>query len=206
MNQRTLIFDIGNVLVTFDFARASRIVAANSDCDADAVLRTISSIKDELESGRVDEKTFFQEAMSLVGFRGSLEHFEAAWCDIFEENEEMKRTLASLPGDVRLLLLSNTNEPHKRWLFKTYDLFTPFEGGVFSHEAKCMKPEDDIYRQLIEGFDLAPAECFYIDDLAANIEAGKRHGLHCYQYNPAHHAGLVSALESWLVKSATAAN
>lgn len=195
---RTLIFDIGNVLVTFDFSRASRIVAAQSDVDADAVLHTISSIKDELESGRVDEHTFFAEAMKLVGFRGSAAEFEHAWCDIFAENEPMKQTISSLPKDVRLLLLSNTNEPHKRWLLKTYGIFESFEGGIFSHEAKCMKPEDKIYRQLIEDYDLDPADCFYIDDLSANIEAGKRHGLHCHLYDPAHHAALLPVLESWL--------
>jgi len=197
---RTLIFDIGNVLVTFDFTRASRIVAANSDVDADAVLRTVSSIKDELESGRMDEHAFFTEAMKLVGFRGTASEFESAWCDIFEENGPMKQFIASLPEDVRLLLLSNTNEPHKRWLLKTYGIFEAFEGGIFSHEAKCMKPEDEIYRQLIEGYGLDPAECFYIDDLPANIEAGKRHGLHCHLYDPEHHAALLPVLESWLAE------
>ncbi len=199
MNQaRTLVFDIGNVLVTFDFTRASSRVAASSDVDANAVLHTISSIKDELESGRVDEHTFFAEAMRLVGYRGCATDFESAWCDIFEENAPMKQTIAALPKDVRLLLLSNTNEPHKRWLLKTYPVFDAFEGGIFSHEAKCMKPEDGIYLQLIEGFDLNPAKCFYIDDLPANIEAGKRHGLHCHLYNPAHHAALQAALDTWL--------
>lgn len=198
MTRKTLIFDIGNVLVTFDFTRASRIVAAQSDCDADAVLHTISSIKDELESGRMDEHTFFAQAMKLVGFRGSMAEFERAWCDIFEENAAMKQTISSLPPDSRLLLLSNTNEPHKRWLLSTYDIFSPFQGGIYSHEAKCMKPADDIYHQLINTYQLDPAECFYIDDLPANIEAGKRHGLVCHLYDPAHHAALLPALESWL--------
>lgn len=198
MAEKALVFDIGNVLVTFDFTRASRIVAAKSDVDANVVLKTISSIKDELESGRMDEAAFFDQAMRMVGFRGGREEFELAWCDIFEENAAMRETLASLPRDLRLILLSNTNAPHKRWLLEKFAVFHHFEGGVFSHEAKCMKPEDEIYRQLMDGFGLDASRTFYIDDLPANIEAGRRWGLTGHQYDPADHGSFQRDLEGWL--------
>ena len=198
MAERALVFDIGNVLVTFDFTRASRIVAAKSDVDAGVVLKTISEIKDELESGRMGEDEFFSKAMRMVGFRGEREEFELAWCDIFEENTPMRETLDALPKDLRLILLSNTNEPHKRWLLGRFGVFKCFEGGVFSHEAKCMKPDDGIYRQLMEGFGLEPGSTFYIDDLPANIEAGRRWGLASHQYAPSEHARFQQDLDAWL--------
>lgn len=199
MSATTLLFDIGNVLVTFDFSRASRRVAEKSRFDADTVLKVVSDIKDELEGGRMDEDAFFALAMERIGYSGTREELEHAWCDIFAINEPMLQTLRGLPGGVRLLLLSNTNGPHKRWLLQQYpEIFERFEGGVFSHEARCMKPHDEIYRRVLEDFQLEPEKTFYIDDLLANIEAGRRWGLHSFHYDPSDHGALAKALSSWL--------
>ena len=38
-----------------------------------------------------------------------------------------------------------------------------------------MKPHPDIYRLMMERFSLKPEECFFVDDLPANIEGA----IHC---------------------------
>jgi FMN phosphatase YigB (HAD superfamily) len=203
MAKKTLLFDIGNVLVTFDFSKASSRVAAKCKVSAEAVLQTISDIKDELEGGRMEDEPFFREAMARVGFTGTLEEFESAWCDIFEVNQPMLDTLRCIDGlaeKPRLLLLSNTNEPHRRWLFERYpEIFQRFQGGVYSHLAGCMKPYDQIYETLIADWAIDPEQTFYIDDLPANIVAGKRFGLHSHEYAPTDHPSFAQALSEWLV-------
>lgn len=52
-----------------------------------------------------------------------------------------------------------------------------FDGLVVSAEEKVIKPEREIYERLYERFGLNPAECFFIDDSPANIEAGMRTGM-----------------------------
>jgi putative hydrolase of the HAD superfamily len=203
MAEKTVLFDIGNVLVTFDFSKATSRVGTKSQVSAEAVLETISDIKDEFESGRMEGEPFFHEAMARLGFSGTLEEFEEAWCDIFEVNQPMLDTLQWIDGLAerpRLLLLSNTNEPHRRWLFERFpEVFQRFHGGVYSHQAQCMKPHDEIYEKLIADWSVDPEQTFYIDDLPANIVAGKRFGLHSHEYAPTDHPSFAQALSEWLV-------
>ena len=46
-----------------------------------------------------------------------------------------------------------------------------FSGKVVSADEKITKPQPEIYRKLLERFDLDPGECCFIDDNPANIEA-----------------------------------
>ena len=81
---------------------------------------------------------------------------------------------------------------------QNFDVFSLFEGGVYSHEARCMKPHEPIYREVIQQFALEPAQTFYIDDLAANIVTGQRLGLQCHPYDPNQHERLVHELAAWM--------
>ncbi len=204
MVRRTLLFDIGNVLVTFDFTRATLLMAEAGAVGVKDVMGRIHDIKEQLESGKITEEAFYAEAIRRLGFSGDSAMFDRAWCDIFAVNEPMLATLNRLPEDVRLVLLSNTNEPHKRWLLAEFpQIFSRFEGGVFSHEAGWMKPVDQIYQQVLDEFNLQPEMTFYIDDLPANVEAGRRWGLHSFQYDLADHSTFQRALDGWLAAAET---
>lgn len=39
------------------------------------------------------------------------------------------------------------------------------------------KPDPEIYEYLFETYKLKPEECFFIDDLSANIETAKKLGM-----------------------------
>ena len=69
-----------------------------------------------------------------------------------------------------------------------------FDGGVFSHEAGSIKPDDRIYEVAFETYSLNPKETLYIDDLPDNIATGERLGLTSHRYDFSDHG----ALEQWL--------
>ena len=58
-----------------------------------------------------------------------------------------------------------------------YERCFPFtesvDGMVVSAKEYKVKPDPDIYRILLEKYDLKPEECVFIDDRAENIEAAK---------------------------------
>ena len=58
-----------------------------------------------------------------------------------------------------------------------YERCFPFtesvDGMVVSAKEYKVKPDPDIYRILLERYDLKPEECVFIDDRAENIEAAK---------------------------------
>lgn len=59
-----------------------------------------------------------------------------------------------------------------------------FDGVIVSADYKLLKPEKEIYEKLYETFSLNPEECFFIDDVQANIDGAKATGMdgHCYYH------------------------
>lgn len=196
---RALLFDIGNVLVTFDLQRGISRLAERSPLSLKTILEVITPLKEPFESGHMSEAEFVFRSMDGVDFNGTKEDFLDIWCDIFALNDPMALTLATLPQKLPAYLFSNTNGPHLRFLLERFAIFKHFDGGIYSHEAKCMKPAEGMYQQAIERFGLDPAQTFYADDLPANIATGKRLGFVSYQYDPAHHAPFHQALNQWIV-------
>ena len=52
-----------------------------------------------------------------------------------------------------------------------------FDGKLISADEKVMKPHPDYYRAALERFRLNPEECFFIDDVPANIEGAMYCGI-----------------------------
>lgn len=184
---RALLFDIGNVLVRFDFTHAAQRLAASSDASAQEVLALLSPFKDDLESGRIADDDFIAQSTGRIGFRGSREDFVAIWGDIFTENVPMIARAKQLAGKIPLYLLSNTSGLHKAWLFEKFDIFSKFDGGIYSHEVQCMKPHEPIFQEAIRTLRIEPEHTLYIDDLPDNIATGKRLGFRCHHYHPDRH-------------------
>lgn len=197
MPKPALLSDIGNVLVRFDFSIAARRLADRSSFAADVVLRQLDDIKAPFEAGVMDDASFVAAAMKAMNFRGSAADFEQIWCEIFAENAAMAQSLASLSGTVPMLLLSNTSGLHKEYLLRTFPIFRHFQDGVYSYSARSSKPEEAIFRQAIERFDLDPPSTLYIDDLAPNIETARRLGFDVVHYDLANHAAMEAALTHW---------
>ncbi len=59
-----------------------------------------------------------------------------------------------------------------------------FDGVIVSADHKLLKPEKEIYEKLYETFSLKPEECFFIDDVQANVDGAKATGMdgHCYYH------------------------
>lgn len=193
-----LLFDIGNVLVTFDFVRSAKRMAERSHLTAQQIHDAIAPLKNPFESGAMPAPEFIFRAMDAIDFQGSAEEFRLLWCDIFALNEPMSLTLATLPRKLPAYLLSNTNAPHLEWLLGQFSIFKHFDGGIYSHEARTMKPESGMYEQAIEKFGLDPAQTFYVDDLIANIQTGRRLGFVSHHYDPQNHSALHTELNTWL--------
>ncbi len=193
----TLFLDIGNVLVTFDFTKAMRRLAADSPHSAEAIEVCLRPMITALEEGRLSGSAFVDEASDAIGYRGDRESFVAAYCDIFEENTPMVRLVERLAGRVPLYLLSNTSGLHLDYLRASYPVFALFRGGAFSHIAGSAKPDTRIYHDLIALSGCEPASTLYLDDAPANTAAGRELGLHVFTYDWRNHGAFETALLEW---------
>jgi HAD superfamily hydrolase (TIGR01509 family) len=183
-----VLFDLGNVLMRFDFDRAYNAMAEH-----DAEVHTLKgeamdALKIEYETGQISTEEMFQRTAELSGYTGPQEHFERSWEDIFEPNTPMVTFLRDLQTrGIPRYLLSNSNDLHVRHIERAYNVLEPFNDIIFSHHAKAMKPDEIIFEKAITQFDLDPSKTAYIDDLADNIATGRRLGFQCIHYHPDAH-------------------
>lgn len=193
---RAFIFDIGNVILRFDFNLALQRLAQHCDPAAEAILELIEPVKGAYEGGRIGRQEFQSQVRDILRYTGSDADFISAWEDIFSENQPMIELIETLHAEYPLYLLSNTSDIHMDFIRDRYPIFSRFTDGVYSYRVRASKPEAEIYQIAIRQFDVNPAETYFIDDLAANIEAARAAGIVSHHYHHDRHADLLGDLHA----------
>jgi len=190
-----LLFDIGNVILPFDFGPALARLRGRSKIAEPAAWRKFEALKIAYESGQLDRAGFLAAVRHTVGFAGEESDFASIWSDIFTPNPAMEAFIEAQAAAGRpLYLLSNTNDLHVEYFTARFPIFGRFGGAVYSHEEKLCKPDPAIFRVAIERFGLQPADTLYLDDLAPNIAAARELGFQTLLYDWRQHEASLAAL------------
>lgn len=185
MSQPVFIFDLGKVLVDFDYTIAARKIAARSTkapADLHAFLGS-SPLLVEYESGRLTRQGFFAAVRDAIGYQDGLAEFGSYFADIFSE---MPGTIA-LHAELRrcgfkTYIFSNTNDLAIEHVRARFPFFANFDGYIFSCEVGAMKPERAIYEAMEKLCGRRGADLIYLDDRAENIAAGAARGWRAIQH------------------------
>lgn len=192
---RAFLFDIGNVLLKFDFGVALRKISVQAEvADPLVTMARLDQVKLAYEDGQMDRAAFIRGAFDVLRYRGTEAEFIAAWEDIFVPNEPMFALVEKLRGRFPLYLLSNTNDIHRDYFFRRYPVFQRFTAGVYSDQAKASKPSRKIYEIAQQQLGLEPAATFFIDDLLPNIETARALGFNAHHYHHDRHEELLAQL------------
>ena len=183
--KRTIIFDLGRVIIPFDFERGYRSIAAECQLPASEIRARIATtdLVTRLETGLVEPEEFVGAVSRLIDFPGSYEDFCRHWSSIFlPETLIPEELVVALKSRYRLLVLSNTNAIHIDMVRKHYGILRHFDHLVLSHEVKAMKPDPRIYAAALAHADAEPHECFFTDDIADYVEGARRAGIDAEQF------------------------
>ena len=194
---KVVIFDIGNVLLAFDYSRALAEFQrhAGRRLDEDAVMRRVLELRDDFECGRLPLADFTARLREITGHPGGDRDIQLAYADIFEPLPASWRLVEQLAADYPLDLLSNTSELHLEFVRAKFPVFQHFRQGTYSHEVGCMKPDPRIYQTAIEQSGSQPHELVFIDDMPRNVEAARAAGLHAHHYRHDRHHELLEFLQ-----------
>ena len=67
----------------------------------------------------------------------------------------------------------------------TYDFWDMIEAAAISSEVGVLKPDERMYRHLLDKASLAPEECLFFDDAAANVEGARTVGMNARLFTDA---------------------
>ena len=182
---RTIIFDLGDVIVPFDFKRAfARLENLCRYPAADIPVRLRSTdLVTRFESGRIEPKAFVAELCSVLELNLDYASFCNLWSCIFlPETLIPESFVRSLKERYRLLLLSNTNAIHFEMIERHYPLLQHLDHYVLSYKVGAMKPSPEIYEAALKEAQCEPEECFFTDDILPYVEGARRHRIDAVQF------------------------
>jgi FMN phosphatase YigB (HAD superfamily) len=177
--QPVFVFDLGKVLVDFDYTVAARKIAERSSRPPRHLHAFLGSspLLTEYESGRLTRRQFFDAVCAAIGFRGGLEEFGGFFADIFTEIPPMVALHAELRRrGFPTYIFSNTNDLAIEHVRRNFPFFAGFDGYIFSYEVGAMKPQPEIYAAMEKLSGRRGADLIYLDDRLENVEAGAARG------------------------------
>lgn len=179
MSIKTVIFDIGNVLTEFSWERHFRELGLDGEVFervADATTR--SELWREFDRGVPEDeilKRFIEKDPGV----------EAEIRLVFYNIKNTIRTVDyAIPWIMdlkkrgyRTLILSNLSSKTVHECHEALHFLNYVDGGILSYMEQVVKPEEEIYKRLMDRYFINPGEAVFIDDTKANIDAAKKLGL-----------------------------
>lgn len=182
---KTIIFDLGNVIVSFDHRKTSKRLAAALDHADDVVYEkaVASELVREYNLGRLSTDEFIAAVNREFGGQIGYEDFFAAWnCTFLPEPIISEAFIERLSERYKLLILSDTNEMHFDFIRENFPVMNHFDDFIVSHRVNAAKPSAEIFQKAAALAGCLPEECLFIDDLAANVEGALKFGMRAVQF------------------------
>jgi putative hydrolase of the HAD superfamily len=182
---KTIIFDLGKVIVPFDFKRGYDRLSPLCSLPPEQIPERLRGhdLVSRFESGQIEPRDFVAEIGKVLGFQPRYEEFCDIWSYIFLPETLIPESLVeALHNRYRILLLSNTNAIHFEMIERTYPILRHFDEFVLSYRVGAMKPSPKIYQAAIEKAQCRAGECFFTDDIAAYVEGAKAAGIDAVQF------------------------
>jgi|SRR5688572_23291298 len=190
-----LLFDLGKVLVDFDFELGMNRFAARTSLPAEefkAIILEQTWVR-RYEHGHISSVEYHRYLRDSGKLDMSIHEFHEAWSAVFLPDPIVPETLlARLKTRYPLILVSNTNESHAEFIARNYQVLDYFDHKIFSHEVGSMKPDRRIYEEAIAAAGKPPEALFFTDDRPENVESAAKLGINAHQFQSV--AGLVDAL------------
>lgn len=146
-----------------------------------------------LEKGEFTESQFLKELSSNTSKKVSSQEIVDAWNSmLLGMPKDRIDFILELKKNYKVYLLSNTNCIHQKKFkedFKKdfgYEYDTLYEKAYYSHEVGMRKPDEDIYRFVINDAKIKADETIFADDSMDNLVTAKKCGLqifHVQNYN-----------------------
>jgi putative hydrolase of the HAD superfamily len=185
---KTLIFDFGNVFLNLDLERTKQDILNRLEIEVfpDEIL----AFNHLYEQGLIttDEfLEFYEDNFPKHSKQDFIQLWNAILKDFPKHRLSFIQKLAS-EKKYKLILLSNTNELHIKWVkdyIPFYESFkTCFDVFYLSHEIGLRKPDRAIFEFVLNKNHINPKECLFVDDTLEHIQSASQLGIHTWNINP----------------------
>ena len=196
-----IILDMGNVLLEWD---KDKILQGVSDTKKDYLIldKTIfqSGLWERLDLGILTREELVLEVVSIIGntYQKKVEEVIWNWPSYIDIYTEVFPVLLELKKKGhRIFVLSNTSKVFYDLLDEQLSpLKELLDGFVLSCDIKAIKPDLAMFKEILDKYQLDPANCVFLDDIEDNTIAAKKLGIRAYQIKK--RSDVVDILKSYI--------
>lgn len=194
----TIIFDLGNVLIDWNPRYVYRHIFDNDE-KIDWFFATICTNEwnEMQDAGRSLQEATEELVVKHPEYEKEVRAFYGRWEEMLggaiQETVEIFQSLKR-QNKFRFYALTNWSAETFPVALQRYDFLKWFDGIVMSGEERTRKPFPDIYRILLNRYQVDPSRAIFIDDSLRNIKGAEVVGINGIHYQSPHQ--LREALEN----------
>jgi 2-haloacid dehalogenase len=183
MSERTIdavVFDIGGVLLDW----SPNYLYAELIPDEQERTRFLTEIATPAWNHQQDAGRPWAEAIAeLTGLHPEhaewIEAYDTGWLKMVKGVFEDTAALVTEVRELGIPTYALTNFSGDKWEVakEAFPILTGFDGEVVSGVEQAVKPDEKIYRILLERYDLDASRTFYTDDMQYNVDGARAVGI-----------------------------
>ena len=188
MNIKTIIFDLGGVIIDLDFNRTPEALSELTGRKFDDIYPMYfePGLFQDYEKGLISDQELRTGINNLFGTQLTDAQIDEAWCAMLGAIPKKRlEFMNDLRRDFQVLVLSNTNAIHVEAFNQTIEQVSgeksldAFADEIyFSHELKMRKPDEEIFMEVLNRSNNKAEECLFLDDTQHNLDAAAQLGIH----------------------------
>ena len=196
-----ILLDMGNVLLEWN---KDKILQGISDTKKDYLILDKSIFQSglwlRLDLGTMTREELVLEVVSMIGNTYQKKVEEVIWnwpsyidifTGVFPILSELKKK------GHRIFVLSNTSKVFYDLLEEQLSpLKELLDGFVLSCDIKAIKPDLAMFKEILDKYQLNPANCIFLDDIEDNTSAAQKLGIRAYQVKK--RSDVVDILKSYI--------
>ena len=176
---KTVTFDFGGVLYSYDGEKFLEILSARSNVDKETIGERMSGSRLDIAhfKGEVEAPELLKILEDRIGLNMTRDELAKAYADIVGPNEEMFDLVRELKNDYNLQLYSDTPKILYDHVMVHMPIIDMFSATTLSFELGELKDSSKGYREMIDKSGHLPEEIVFIDDKEKVIDKANEFGI-----------------------------
>ncbi len=176
-----LLFDLGGVVIDFDFDGAFQLWASRAGCDPRLIAErfTLDDSYEQHERGEVPASTYFAALRHSLGIDLSEGDFIEGWNNVYlGPVPGISEVLSIAQRHLPLFAFTNSNPTHKSvWEHFYASELRPFQTIFVSSDLGARKPDPEAFLLVARRMGFEPGEVLFFDDTPGNVDGARAAGM-----------------------------
>ena len=182
---RTIFFDIKNVILGFDSKKMSQQIAKFCQIEEPMVEDILKKTnwRELYEKGEIDSRTLFHNLPSHIRNSKGFPAWAEAISNVFQPNDSMSELLKELKkNNVKIFILSNICEIHFSYAYTHFPALHLFDGHILSYVAGLQKPDHHLYDYAMQKASTEKKHSFFVEGIEEYAQKARLLDFDCESY------------------------